>query len=273
MRILREFFSMNRGERRANLIITCVIFIVIALRIAVPEKKIPLEIYTISGMSGLSGSTSDSVCSGSGFIDPNTAGYGLLVSAGLSPEQASNVINYREAGGVIRKPGDLYRLYTMDSMSVEKILPKIKIADENFHRSGSAGNAVIEMIDLNLSDSAALVNLPGIGPVLASRIIKYRNLLGGFVSANQLREVYGIDSLLFNNLSGRITVDTSAVRKIYVNLQDYIRHPYLTREEAIAILELRKTGVRFGSVSDLASRKIISGEKAEKLKHYFDFSY
>jgi len=273
MRILKEFFSLNRSERRANLFLACIIFIVIALRIFMPEKKIPLEFYTFSGMSGFPVGTSDSVYTDSGFIDPNTAGYELLISAGFSPDQALNIISYREAGGVFRKPEDLYRLYTMDSMTVRMIMPEIKIAGKNPHMSGRKGNAVVEKTDLNLSDSADLVSLPGIGPVLASRIIKYRNLLGGFVSTNQLREVYGIDSFLFNNLSGRITVDTSAVRKIYINMLDYIRHPYLIPEEAIAIRKFRKAGVRFRSVSDLVSRKIISGEKAEKLRHYFDFSY
>ena len=46
------------------------------------------------------------------------------------------------------------------------------------------------VISINSADSADLLPLPGIGPVFAGRIIKYRNLLGGFVSsANFLKSM------------------------------------------------------------------------------------
>ncbi len=48
------------------------------------------------------------------------------------------------------------------------------------------------ILNLNICDSASLEALPGIGPVLSSRIIKYRNLIGGYVSVDQLKEVYGL---------------------------------------------------------------------------------
>jgi len=155
--------------------------------------------------------------------------------------------------------------YTVDSLSTELFIPLIN------YKGDPAGWG---KVDLNLSDSVTLVKLPGIGPVLASRIIKYRKLLGGYVSVSQLKEVYGISDSLYNRLSAGITVDTSVVVKLQVNKPGYYpKHPYLNHDEAEAIFELKRHGIRFKSVSDLASRKIISSGKAEKLKHYFDFSY
>src|SRR5690606_40943919 len=56
-----------------------------------------------------------------------------------------------------------------------------------------SGGGVLAL-DINRCTAGELVALPGIGPVLAERIIKYRNLLGGFVDKWQLVEVYGLDS-------------------------------------------------------------------------------
>ena len=49
------------------------------------------------------------------------------------------------------------------------------------------------LVELNMADTTTLKKVPGIGPVFANRIVKYRNLLGGFYAVSQLREVYGID--------------------------------------------------------------------------------
>lgn len=48
------------------------------------------------------------------------------------------------------------------------------------------------LLDINHADSLTLQALPGIGPVLAARIIKYRNRIGCFDSTAQLLEIYGI---------------------------------------------------------------------------------
>ena len=48
------------------------------------------------------------------------------------------------------------------------------------------------ILDLNAADSAALEAMPYIGPVLAARICRFRNALGGFHAVEQLREVWGL---------------------------------------------------------------------------------
>jgi competence ComEA-like helix-hairpin-helix protein len=55
-------------------------------------------------------------------------------------------------------------------------------------RTGRSGDC----IDVNSADSAALVSIKGIGPVLAGRIIAYRSAQGKFKKANDLVNVKGI---------------------------------------------------------------------------------
>ena len=62
------------------------------------------------------------------------------------------------------------------------------------------------MTDLNKADKMVLEELPGIGPVLAARIIAYRSENGPFRSVDELKNVKGIGEAIFREIAGLITV-------------------------------------------------------------------
>ena len=62
------------------------------------------------------------------------------------------------------------------------------------------------LLDLNTATVAQLDALPGVGPVLAQRLIDYRTANGGFRSVDQLREVDGIGESRFQKLKELVTV-------------------------------------------------------------------
>ena len=129
-------------------------------------------------------------------------------------------------------------------------------------------------LDINSCDSASLEALPGLGPVLSARIIKYRNLLGGFASVEQLREVYGLPEETFNLVSGMLVADSADVIKININDADYkklIRLPYFERYDVAAILKYRELNGRVEGIGELVENKIISGETAARVRPYLDF--
>jgi competence ComEA-like helix-hairpin-helix protein len=61
-------------------------------------------------------------------------------------------------------------------------------------------------MDLNQAKQYELEALPGIGPVLASRIVKKREQLGRFKSADQLLDVAGIGPKRFAAIEDLVTV-------------------------------------------------------------------
>jgi competence protein ComEA len=61
-------------------------------------------------------------------------------------------------------------------------------------------------ISINRASSSQLESLPGIGPALAGRILAYRDEIGSFASVEQLLEVTGIGSKLFDGIRGSITL-------------------------------------------------------------------
>lgn len=62
------------------------------------------------------------------------------------------------------------------------------------------------LVDINTAAKEELMTLPGVGEVLAERIIEYRETYGRFVAAEQLMDVSGIGEQRYADLEDRITV-------------------------------------------------------------------
>ena len=74
--------------------------------------------------------------------------------------------------------------------------------------SSSSNNSDIkdELVDINNSQIEMLKTLPGIGDVLAQRIIDKRDELGGFKSIDQLQEVSGIGEKKFQDIKDKVII-------------------------------------------------------------------
>lgn len=72
--------------------------------------------------------------------------------------------------------------------------------------SGGGPDGSTTVIDLNTADAAALLDLPGVGPVLAERIVDWRTEHGRFTSVDELAEVSGIGEKLLGGLRDKVRV-------------------------------------------------------------------
>jgi competence protein ComEA len=72
--------------------------------------------------------------------------------------------------------------------------------------TASAGAGGGGVLDLNTATVADLDALPGIGPVLAQRIVDHRTAHGPFTSVDQLDDVSGIGPAIFADLVDRVRV-------------------------------------------------------------------
>lgn len=205
------------------------------------------------------------------FFDPNTTSYDTLIQVGFSTVQAKNLVKYREKGGRISSGTDLMKIYGIDSIFYNSVKHLIQIQKSTFNSSVSIKNEKPIKIDINSADSLALVKLPGIGPVFAKRIIKYRNLLGGFYEKEQLLEVYNFKPETYTIVEPYIFADTLYIKKIRINFasfNDLIRHPYLNKEQVNSILQYRNKNGSFSNIKSIEGLSGFNTENYKKLESY-----
>lgn len=130
-----------------------------------------------------------------------------------------------------------------------------------------------ETIFLNETDTSEWKKIPGIGSTYASRIVGYRDLLGGFVHVEQLLEVYGIDQELFSRIAVYIKPDNNFGR-LQVNRADFrelLRHPYLNYKQVQAIMSFRRRNGDLSSIRELSFLDEFTSEDILRLTPYLEF--
>ncbi|SKB27879.1 ComEA family DNA-binding protein [Daejeonella lutea] len=216
-------------------------------------------------------------------FDPNTASVLDWKKLGLSAKQIKILNNYRSKGGKFFKKEDLKRIYSITEKQFDGLEPYIKIkfaAHKPFSERKLPASPLertkkeVIIIELNSADSVMLDQLRGIGPAFASRIIRFRNRLGGFHNKEQVKEVYGMDSLRYALISNQIKIDASSLRKVSINtatFEDLRNHPYLNFKQINAIIHYRKQHGKYSSSADLKKVLILNEEIIRKIEPYLSF--
>ena len=98
-------------------------------------------------------------------------------------------------------------------------------------------------LDLNAADSAALEAMPYIGPVLAARICRFRNALGGFHAVEQFREVWGLKPEAAERLMPMFHTGRGVYHTLCADTATWFElknHPYIDAKAASAIERYRR---------------------------------
>ena len=127
-----------------------------------------------------------------------------------------------------------------------------------------------EHIEINGADTMLLMKIPGIGSYYASRIVRYRERLGGFASAQQLEEIDGLPE----SAIAYIKIDEQQIRKMNLNkltLNQLKKHPYLNFYQAKEICDYRRLKGPLHSIEDLKLLKDFPPDEIDRLKPYICF--
>lgn len=130
------------------------------------------------------------------------------------------------------------------------------------------------LVELNTADTVILKKVPGIGSAFSNRIVKYRNLLGGFHSVAQLSEVYGIDEERYHELKEWFCVNPALVRKKQINrlpADSLSRHPYISYRQAKVIKQLCKQKGKLTGWENLALLEEFTEADRIRIEPYVGF--
>ena len=219
-------------------------------------------------------------------FDPNGLSESNWLKLGLSHKQIQVIRNYELKGGKFFRKEDLKKIYSISEKQYSMLEPFIKIGNTdvlsgkktvkaNYKSAGIAENTLRPIIEINAADSLELERIRGIGPAFASRIIRFRKRIGGFYRKEQLLEIYGMDSLKYDQLKDQIQVNSGLITKLNINTFtfDEIRHhPYLNYKQMNAIIQYRTQHGSYKSIDDLRKIAILNEEIIRKIEPYFSLS-
>ena len=212
----------------------------------------------------------------------DTASVEYLTGWGLSPKQAEVVVKYRDASGGIFSEEHLRRCNVIDDAVADSMARYIVYSERKLDekRSASAelktksGGVEQPLVEINSADSAALVAIDGIGPKSASEIIKYRNLLGGYYSVEQISELKCIMEQNFVKFLPKILCDSCKISKIDINFagpKELERHPYVSAKALRRIIKQRQLKGGWTRIEEMTEQNILSDEEAKRLAPYLRF--
>ncbi|NBP68465.1 MAG: hypothetical protein EBR30_23610 [Cytophagia bacterium] len=287
-KIVRNFFGFSRTETNGFLVlIPLMIFVIFSEPIyrnwqARNPVGLKDETHKLDSLVQLMAFTKTEVehnASPTLFsFDPNKATQAELLSLGFSKTMATRIENYRSKGGEFRTKKDLLKLYGMDSSLYAQLYPYVLLPESlvkpQLFVTEEKTITKTEKVksNLNEADTSALKRVFGIGEKLSLRIVNYRNSLGGFMQSSQLREVYGLDSVVVDRILQSFFIPEEVVPiKININTASeevLAKHPYIKYKMAKAIIAYRYQHKTFASLDDLLNIKIIDQQAYHKMKPY-----
>lgn len=202
-----------------------------------------------------------------------------LKQLGCSDKLIKTWLNFTSKGGFFKTKNDVKKIYGVSDVFFKKIEPFIVIENTNTKTENYKQNKNFDIvktekkiiIEINTADTLQLNYLPGIGSAFAERIIIYRTKLGGFIKKEQLKEVYGIDTVLYNKIENLITINEDRVQKISINnvqVSQLKQHPYFSYNIANAIIQYRDRHGKFLDINDLKKVIIINEIVFKKISPY-----
>jgi competence protein ComEA len=292
--LIRSLFAFSRGETNGFLVLLPLMALLIFSEpiyrywfVRQPQDYSRESIRLDSLLTTWKWTQSDSVSDSTVLerqlfsFDPNQSTESDFVQLGFSSAMASRIINYRSKGGKFKTKADMLKMYGMDTTLYKNIyalinLPEVAVPSTKIQNtendSTQKHQTTYARLDLNAADTTQLIKIYGIGKKLSERIVKYRNRLGGFVSMDQLKEVYGLDSTAITNAVREFTIEKN-YQPVQINInsaseKEMGAHPYLSLKLAKAITAYRFQHGHFAELDDLARVKLLSENDFEKIKPY-----
>ena len=290
------YFAFNKQQRNGLLVLASISFILLIVRIAFPYfihpdeieiKNLPLlpieqrfsdSTHQTAYNQSLNTPSIDSHLKSLNHqlfqFNPNTVTFEQLLQLGFKEKVATTFIKFRNKGFQFKRKEDLKKVYGLNETVYDSIAPYILFDNNNQHQNNykeSSQHKNKLQIEINSADTAKLLLVPNIDLSAAKRILKRRALLGGFVSAIQLNEVYGFEQSYCNKITPYFTFNVNLVIKLNLNQTTYYslnKHPYIDEDLAEKIIEFRKkTKINESNFYDLLKDR----ELFEKLRPYLSF--
>ena len=234
----KEWFVFTKRDRNAATILLVLTGLIILLPYFLPAKKLEIHIdkdlqqeldayrtdHPLATNTPVYIATSDTAIHDTikkelFFFDPNTLSEEGFIKLGLPKKTVHTLINYRSKGGYFKKPEDISKIYGLSKTDADRLIPYIRIASSNTKQkeeikyqqpAAPTSTHQYKKININTANVEEWKAFPGIGDVIANRIIKFRTSIGGFKSIDQVGKTYGLSDSTFQFIKPFLSLKDSS---------------------------------------------------------------
>lgn len=205
---------------------------------------------------------------------------------GMSTAEIDRLLEYRKKNLYVNSAEEFQALTKVSDSLLATMAPYFKFPDwvknkkqskgfEKYPNQAYAKKEKIQIIDINLASQEDLIKVYGIGQGLSERILKQKETLGGFMSMEQMNDVWGLSPEVIEKLNAQFKIGVIPnVKKIKINdasvkelqLFPYFRYP-LNKE----IVTYRSMNNGIKNADDLIKIKGFPVDKVKIIDKYLEY--
>jgi DNA uptake protein ComE-like DNA-binding protein len=205
---------------------------------------------------------------------------------GMSVQEIDRLLAFRKKNKYVNSPKEFQNVTKVSDSLLAAIAPFFKFPDwvnnkkefktfEKYSNSAFAKKEKIVLIDINQATQEDLIKIYGIGEAISLRILKQKENLGGFVSMEQMKDVWGLSPEVIANLNSHFKVSVLPnFKKIAVNdasLKELSQFFYFKYTLAKEIVTYRSMNGNIKNIEDLTKIKGFPVDKAKIIDLYLEF--
>ena len=206
---------------------------------------------------------------------------------GMSVAEIDRLLEFRKTNQFVNSADEFQKVTKISDSLLNVISPLFKFPDwvnnrkekkefEKFPSKAFAKKEKIILIDINQATKEDLIKIYGIGEAISLRILKQKEVLGGFVSMDQMSDVWGLSPEVIENLNSHFKIiSLPEFKKIDVNnasLKELSQFYYFRYALAKEIITYRSMNGDFKNIEDLTKIKGFPVDKAKTIALYLDFN-
>ena len=202
---------------------------------------------------------------------------------GMSVAEIDRLLAFRKTNKYVNTPEDFQKVTKISDSLLNTMVPYFKFPDwvtnkkefKSKYKSFENKKEKIVILDINQATKEDLIKVYGIGPALSDRILKLKDLLGGFVSMEQMNDIWGLSPEVVENLNKNFKVSVlPKVNKVDINnasIKELMLFPYFKYALAKAIVTYRSMNGDFKNNADLTKINGFPNEKLNVISLYLYF--
>ena len=146
---------------------------------------------------------------------------------GMSVAEIDRLLAYRKLNKYVNSTEEFQKVTHVSDSLLQIISPYFKFPDwvknknanfKSFENKSLINNEVLKILDINQATKEDLMKIYGIGNGISERIIKQKEAYGGFVSMEQMEEIWGLSHEVIQKLKSHFKISIIPnVKKLNIN--------------------------------------------------------